>query len=234
MSLWADRNSRCFTLLNDSGYSPEAVEHFICDVALPKLLALDGDLVLHGGAIQIHASTVGFIAPSGRGKSTLTASLHNRGFRLMGDDAIRLRKTPDGYLAQRLYPSLRLYPDSLEKIISPMTETTAFAEYTDKRRVNYEPGPQQAKLQALFILGEPDDKVSVRVLSEAETCMAIIANSFAFDVDDKNETIHKFKQASELSQGMRVRELRYPRDYTRLPEVHAAIFDTVNRLQKAT
>jgi hypothetical protein len=134
-------------------------------------------------------------------------------------------------MAERLYPSLRLFPDSLDHLFPVSPETSPVADYSDKRRVPFDPGPPSAPLSALFRLTDPGECIQATRLAPAAACMAIIENAFALDAEDAQETRRRFAQAAQAAQVIPVFDLTYPRDYTRLSEVHAAIFTALDDLQ---
>jgi hypothetical protein len=207
--------------------------HVLSDLVLPRLIAYDGALVVHCGAVDSPAGAIGLIAPSGQGKSTLAGSLHARGFPLISDDAMILHSDGTGYRTERLYPSLRLFPDSLAHLMPEVDGTVPMADFTEKRRVPFVEGPMNAPLAALFRLADPSDDIRITSLTPAEACMAIIANSFALDASDPEETKRRFAQAAEGARNIPVYDLRYPRDYAALPEVHAAIFQAIGLSESA-
>jgi hypothetical protein len=227
VALGADLVNGVFCLDGPADLSPETRDHCLYDLIVPRLLAHDGALVIHGGLSFGAAGAVGFIGPSGRGKSTLVAGLHAIGLRLMGDDAFVLEPTGSGYDARRIYPSLRLFPDSVSQLVEDDRQTTLMAGYSTKRRVPFDHGPDRAPLLALFRLAEPEPEVRVRRLSMAASCMALVSNSFVLDVDDIAETRMKFDLASAAAQVIPIHDLCYPRSYDRLPEVYAAILGTL-------
>lgn len=218
---------------SDRALSQETLDHFVEDLLAPKLLAHDGFLVLHGALTAGGDGGVGFIGPSGHGKSTLSASLSQSGQTLISDDAMILRPEGQGYRAERLYPSLRLFPDSLDRLFPDITETGAVADYTDKRRVPFASGPEHAPLRALFRLADPGTDVGAKRLSPAAACMAIIENAFALDPEDTAETRRRLERAAEVARIVPVFDLAYPRDYDCLPQVHAVILDVIGS-RKAT
>lgn len=208
-------------------HSEETVNHCLYDLIVPRLLAHDGNLVIHGGLSSGPFGVIGFIGQSGRGKSTLVAGLLDFGLKLMGDDAFIMEPSSNGYDAKRIYASLRLFPDSVDTLFDDDRETTLVANYSTKRRVPFSEGPEIGPLAALFQLAEPDDDISVRRLSMAETCMALVSNSFVLEVDNIEETRAKFRLASQAAQIVPVYELSFPRAYDRLPDVYAAIIETL-------
>jgi hypothetical protein len=160
----------------------------------------------------------------------LSASLHVRGCSLISDDAIILRPDGIGYQAERIYPSLRLFPDSLDRLFPGVDGTTPIAGYTSKRRVPFAEGTSDVPLRALFRLAAPEDTIRVTRLPQAAACMAVIANAFAFDPGDAHETARRFGQAAHAARSVPVFDLTYPRDYAALPAVHEAIFQTLATL----
>jgi hypothetical protein len=171
-----------------------------------------------------------FLGDSGRGKSTLVASLYQAGAAMLGDDALEISNDGHDFHGQALYRGLRLLPDSLSTLFSQQIETRPMAHYSDKQRLNvtvpedHDSSPQP--LGALFFLAPPNDEspaINLRRMSAAESCMAIISNSFSLDPTDPTLARNKLQQASALANGVAAFELSYPRDYAALPQLHARI-----------
>jgi len=220
-------HNRTFALCYDCMPSAETIEHWLTDLILPQLLAYDGHFVLHCGIVNTAKGALGFMGPSGHGKSTMTASLHHSGLTLMSDDAVLLRNEDHCFHVERLYPSLRLFPDSLDELFPTIEATAPVADYTDKRHVAFAPGPVRAPLIALFRLAEPAEDIRILRLAPAEACMALIANSFALDAANPAESKRRFVKAADVARQVPVYDLHYPRIYTAIPDVHAQIFAAV-------
>ncbi len=56
--------------------------------------------------------------------------------------------------------------------------------------------------------------------------MALIANSFALDATDTQETKRRLTKAAEAARRVPVFDLHYPRNYASIPEVHEQILAT--------
>lgn len=209
--------------------TPATLEHLLHDQIYPRLLAHEGQLVLHAGAVDLDGQLAVFLGDSGMGKSTLVASLYQAGAVLLNDDTLVVSGEADGFYGQAIYQGLRLLPDSLASLFSQQTKTRPMAHYSPKQRLDVAVHTGQDSsprpLGALFFLAPEDgsEAISLRRMSAAESCMAIISNSFSLDPTDPLLARNKLQQASALANGVAAFELSYPRDYAALPQVHARI-----------
>ncbi len=198
------------------------LNHLLYDQLLPRLLSASCALVLHGSVIRMGGSLAIFIGETGAGKSTLAASLNACGHELLGDDAVKITASGTAFEGTSVYPSLRLYPDSIAKVLEDGIGTAPMAHYSYKRLVT---GFRHASgadtplpLGQIFLLADGEG-VSLRRLSERESCMAMVDNSFALDPADIGAAKERFLQAVKLASAVPAYELCYPHDYDVLPEV---------------
>jgi hypothetical protein len=209
----------------------DTLQHLLLDQVLPRVIAHEHQLVLHASAVQRDGGTIIFLGESGRGKSTLSASLQGQGWTLLGDDALIISGGGEAFFGEATYKSLRLLPDSIAALYASQPKLQPVAHYTRKQRVAlpFSPNMDVQPIQAIFLLGdEPQDgKITVKPVSAVKTCMALITNSFALDPTDKDRAIHKLGVASDMAMNVSTFELSYPRDYARLLEVHEAIQDAI-------
>lgn len=214
----------------------EDIDHCVNDLVVPKLLAMGGEVVLHGGCVAT-PDRLGFclIGPSGYGKSTLTASFRSQGLDILADDSVQLHPDEHAVIARGICANPRLLPDSLAQVFPDPVASQPVVSYTAKRRVQL-PTPRevQTPIAAIFLLAAPEiatDAVTLSPLSQAAACMALVAHSFAFDPSDPTENRRRFAFAAQLARRIPVLELSYPRDYARLPEVQATILQYLENLQ---
>jgi hypothetical protein len=219
---WDDRVVSEFPLSGDVPKSTR--DHFLVDQVMPRLLSQRNQLVLHSGAVCVDDKVLLFLGRSGSGKSTLVTSFRQGGYTLMGDDAVILSNDGRLPVARAIYPSLRLFPDSIEALFTVTPSLQAMAHYSCKQRIDVigeqEAGPMP--IQAIFVLGD-DEPIAVRPLSTRQACMAIVENSFALDPTDPERAQFRLERASALARQVPVLEISYPRDYGRLPEVREAV-----------
>lgn len=209
--------------------SPHTIDHFIADQVIPRAMAGEGQHILHSGAIRHADRAILVMGASGRGKSTLATSFHLAGDDIIGDDAVIAGWQRDVPVASAVYRSLRLLPDSIEALLPATIETDMVADYTPKRRVSVPVGNLPAyrplPIAAIFVIGEPccDARLDIRELSASEACMALVENAFALDPADTRQAHARLVQASALARSVPSFAIEYPRDYSWLPAVRAAM-----------
>jgi hypothetical protein len=76
----------------------EVWEHRLGTVAVPLLLAEQGEVALHAAAIGDRGAAVAFAGRSGRGKSTLAHAAQQAGHAVLGDDAVVVERAAGGGL----------------------------------------------------------------------------------------------------------------------------------------
>lgn len=204
------------------------LEHFTCDLLLPRLLAGDGHLVLHAGTVSTPSGGIGFLGPTGIGKSTLTAAFHVAGHDLLGDDVSLLEEAKGGTAARSLYRGLRLLPDSVARLLPADVASSPMAHYTEKRRIEMAGSTEAVALSALFLLApeNADFEAEICRIAPADACMALIGNSFALRPSCREEGARRFLRASEVARQVPMYSIRYPRDYDLLPKVVDRILET--------
>ncbi|WP_094037650.1 hypothetical protein [Antarctobacter heliothermus] len=205
------------------GLSPHTLEHFVLDVLLPRLIAEDAPLVVHGALMSRGDDGICLVGDSGRGKSTLSAALRAAGWDFHGDDALVLRPDGAGITAQATYPSLRLLPDSLQQLFpEPPAGLSPVADYLDKYR--FDPGNMAdptlpCRLRAVFVLGGDVGTAAATALTASRLCMTLIGQAFALDPSDPKGAHARLSAASAVAAAVPGFMLDYPRDYACLPEV---------------
>ena len=216
------------------GVPQDTRDHFLADQVLPRILAHEGRLVLHGAAIRVGGRAIVILGDSGRGKSTLAASFAQAGFALLGDDAMVVSRRDGQIHIQAVYPSLRLLPDSIDALYSEAPDAGSVAHYTPKRRIRMPVATHrgEAALAAIFAIAPPAEESTILTepLSVAQSCIALITNSFALDPTDLELARAKLEEASACARQLPAFALSYPRDYARLPDVRAALLKRLEQV----
>lgn len=211
-----------------AGEAPEdTLWHLWNDQVIPRLLDLEGYLVLHAGGVRLGAGAIAALGPSGRGKSTLVASLASDEQPLLNDDSLVVMRDGAGFAVAPTYAGVRLLPDALARLAPDLSATSPVSHYAPKRRLPLDEAmsADPAPLIALFFLDAPaeDGRIAVGPVAPAEACMEIVAQSFALDPTDLARAALRLGQAADLAARVPAFRLRYPHDFDRLPEVHDAL-----------
>ena len=220
----------------DPDISAEALEHLALDQILPRALAHEEYLVLHASAVTKKGCTITIVGPSGYGKSTMAGSFLEAGWSLLGDDAFVISEVGGRFMGRAIYQSLRLKPDSVEKLFMDQHSLSQLFPYTSKQRITVQQeadsytGP--VTVPAIFFLAPEHSKnaINVRQMSAAETCIGIITNSFSLDPTDAALAANKLTIAGAMAADIPAFELSYPRDFSRLHDVHVAIQNQLEHL----
>lgn len=199
-----------------------ALERFVHAQILPRVLAHQGNLVLHAGSIAIDGSLSAFLGPSGSGKSTLMASLFASGVTAIGDDSIMVAGTGAGFGGTPVFKDIWLLPDSLARLFPGRRHKSR--GHATKTGVAVAKGVAMGPIpvRAVYVLATADE-IAIRRMPPSKACMAIIANSFALDPTDFGRSRAKLSAATRLVENIAVYELSYPRRYDRLNEVREQI-----------
>jgi hypothetical protein len=117
---------------------PEDVEDLIM-LVLTQGWRQAGWVPLHAGSIIKGSICALLCAPSGFGKTTLTAAMIRRGWQTLGDDKILLRLQPDGSaLLAAMQHNFNLDPKTSEWFpeVGDLTRLPRYSVWTEKRKVH--------------------------------------------------------------------------------------------------
>jgi hypothetical protein len=236
---YLDTASAVIRAFPQGGVAAVTLSHLLIDQVIPRLICHGGRMVMHASAVELDPGcTVAFLGDTGRGKSTLASSYVQSGARLLTDDCLLVEKHGSGLVGIPAYPSLRLWPDSLEEMFPDSENFTAMAHYTNKRQLQDLEAEQASSgpvpISMLFILGEADkaphvDSVLLEPVSGTTAMMAMIESAFALDVVSEEAVRRNFQLVAEVAQsGVPVFALNYARRYQLLPKVREAVEKVVH------
>jgi hypothetical protein len=222
------------------GAAESTIAHLILDHAIPRLLSLKpGYLVLHASALQVENRTIAILGNSGKGKSTLAAWFGSRGYPLLTDDCLVLRK--DGpaqlWLAQPSYHSVRLWPESVNALGIDESALREFAHYSSKRRTGkaaeFRFATGGSVLAACFVLADSESETkhpgapAVRRLSVNDAFLELARAVFRLDAENEQVNRAEFEVLTGLVDTAPFWSLSYERKFEWLPEVEKVIIQTM-------
>lgn len=215
------------------------VEIALFGMVLSLWLEQRGVITLHGSGAVIEGQAVGFLASRGGGKTSTAAACVAEGHPLLTDDLLALDRTPDGALARRGYPMLRLWPEQARRFIHGWERLPLVHPDFDKRRAPVGNGsfgrfsPGSAPLRRLYLperSDDPESPIDMVPVAGQEAVMTLVAHSFLpRETQRFGLQPNRLPVLAHVAATVPVVRLRYPSGFDRLAEVVAAIAQDVRR-----
>lgn len=207
-----DSSLKVIEVVPDAPISDEELRHLLIDQLGPAILAETAHLVLHASAIATPAGVIGFLAPSGFGKSTLATNLARRFATHVGDDALVIDKRPGGLFARGLKGLIRMRPD-----VAPTDariEAKAFGKHcmtVDDLGLS-SAGEDWLPLKRIYLLQPPDaERIAVESLPAKDAFFVLLDQQFRLFKDDPARQALEFERTSDPALLSLCRKLIYPR-----------------------
>jgi hypothetical protein len=194
---------------------------------LPLQLAQQGRAVFHGGAVCRADHAVVFLAPSGQGKSTLTAACAASGMAFLTDDCLVLREDAFAVAVMPDVDYIRVWEDSYQALHGSAPEPPIGGWQKPRLQADHERWlyqPEPVRLGCMIALDAEDgDQVVLQRLAPSDATMNWCANAFVVDQRDPALLRNNLQRGARLARQVPAYRLAYPRDYLRLPEVVTAV-----------
>jgi hypothetical protein len=131
------------------------------------------------------------------------------------------------------YAGLRLWPDIAHTLSVGVPERPAASDQHRKRRVAFGAleAPIPVPLKALYVLVPPlspqPDTILLERVTPADGLIELVRHAFRLDVTDRSMLAQQFRYFGRLTLETPIFRLNYPREYSALPAVRAAIFQSI-------
>lgn len=113
--------------------SSDDIRLYLLGSAMGAILHQRGMLPFHGSSICVQGKAITFSGPSGIGKSTLTAALVSRGYRMMADDVSAISFDNEGVpMVNPGMPQLKLREDAGRKLGRNMSRARPLGNHAGK------------------------------------------------------------------------------------------------------
>jgi hypothetical protein len=203
------------------------VRDLFLNQVIPMIRGQQGDLVIHASAVAAPIGAFGFVAPTGRGKSTLAASFARSGTPFLSDDGVTFKRRDRGYIASPNRPSFRLWKDSLGALNVDTVGETSEGEKCSVEASHALPFQfADVPTRALYFLGPGETGApKFERLNSQRAAAELMNHSFLLDVTERKRLQQHFEEVCELAETVPCFSLDYPRDYHALPQVIAAILE---------
>ena len=197
-----------------------AMEHYIVDHAIPNYLSYIGVCVLHSAGVEKNQCGVVLAGDSGAGKSTSCAWLGKHGWRILGDDAVRVQSDSNECTMWPSYPGYRLFPNSLGVAgIDDRLDTSLVAEYANKLRVHDDSRfSTDTALMKYFIHLGSNSEFAVTTLGAAELC-SVMARQYMHPPGKTISALDRLADMSAIAGCVSGWRINYPRSHDGLEQL---------------
>jgi len=215
--VWATWPRETLTLEDTATYLLGPIMGFV--------LLLRGFISLHACAVAVDDRAIAIVGPAGSGKSTTAAAFADRGFSILAEDVVTLQDRGASFLVQPGYPSIRLWPSSVEALYGatatlPKLTPTWDKCYLDLTQEKYEFQQHPLPLSAIYLLGERQAHGPiVGDVVPAERLMSLVANTYATYLMDKTMRAREFEILGRVLESVPVRRVTPHSDPARIGEL---------------
>jgi hypothetical protein len=185
---------------------------FLVGQVLPLCAALQGIEPFHASAVAWDDGAVGFVAPSGVGKTSLAVHSALRGASFLADDVLAVSLSADGAaLAHPGTPRAALRPSEAARLRP--AERLALGPGVDgeRDRAEFELPLQERPLplRALYFLERVEHIDEVRIAEESDPRL-LLAASFVFAVRDPDRLVRQLDLCAALSRQAVLAKVQVP------------------------
>ena len=210
------------------GTSEATVEHLFLNQIVPLALSQQGQLVLHGSAVNADGSALAFLGDSGQGKSTLAGHFSAHGMPFLTDDGLLVDQRGARARVAPGHRSIRLWADSERSLLPVGVQKSGAVQFTNKGRFHAgEVFPHCAEpcdLRCIYLLRNSGvDAVQISPVPAATAFIALVNHSFLLDTESSAVLGRHFSQLQTLVRTTKVFSLDYPRDFSQLSQVRSTI-----------
>lgn len=210
-----------------TGASPESLRLCLLGPVLATALIQRGFLVLHGSAVVALGQGIAFLGGSGKGKSTLAASLGQRGCPLLADDILAVffdeRQRPWAWPGS---PHMRLWPDAIAHLGVNAESLPRVHAGGEKR--SFRPAQPfslaAVPLARLYLLSR-GSAVNVRLFSPRQAVVAIMRHSFLSQIGLECPLPGDFLNCLRLAHAIPLCKLKRPLSFADSEQVEELIIN---------
>jgi hypothetical protein len=238
--VWQDRIA-CYQV--QGAYRSE-VERWLVGTVLALWLERKGIPVMHASAVVVEDSAIAFLASNIAGKSSLAATLMQRGYPLLTDDALPIACGDHTCIGQPGYPQMRLWPDQAEHFLGHFADLNLVHPEASKRIVPIGPEgfgafcdvPQP--LRCFYIPSRRDPAeagtaVEITPISSRDALIELVRYSFSTRLlAALGLQPQRLNGLAQIARQVPMRRIWYPSGLEYLPRICEAILEDVRALSR--
>ncbi len=212
------------------------LQHLLVQAVSFAMIRL-GHEPFHATALVREKKAVALFGDSGFGKSTLAGCLISRGFRLLSDDLLNLKKNRGRWTAFPGSPRIKLFDRSARKFfrkpgVFPVNPRSG------KRIIQLSAGQtfsSPARIAVIYLLSDlqkirAKKTVALRKVRGKDTVMEIINAFYNLVAEKPGRNLKHLEMAHDMAARIPVRKIYYPRDLNQLPRLARLIEKDLNNL----
>jgi hypothetical protein len=190
------------------------LETFMLGQVLSFALLRRGREPFHATVLERDDRAVALMGPSGRGKSTLAASMLTHGWRLLTDDLMVL----DGLDALPGLSRIKLFPRSA-KVLG--LRGPAIAKGSSKEVIQLPPSmfcDEQTRVERIYELRATQAaRCTIRRMSARSALMSLTANTFNRQITETGRLRQQFTEAARITASVPVSSISYRKTMNMIP-----------------
>ena len=204
--VWIDNDATRAWCRSAAGATLDDTAVYLTGPVLGFILRQRGYVALHASAVQIGDAALAIVGPHGAGKSTMAAALATRGFPLISDDVLHVRRAASAWVAEPYAHGLRLWPEAVRLVLGRDVSLPRLTPTWDKRLLSVEASDLTAATEPvavraiLFVEEAATDAGAPRFISlgAAETVVRLAAHSSASHLLDDPARAREFHALVDL------------------------------------
>jgi len=213
------------------GIPEETIRHLFIDQVMPRCLAYQGKIIVHGSAVQHSHGLLIFLGDSGVGKSTLAGDFHQAGMPALSDDCVLIKESRKRIVAVPSYASLRLWEDSADTLFASMA-FQSIAHYSAKRQLLLDeqgiPGFYKGlPVISVIVLSHAPKNINEEIMLTSLSCqqayIEFIKHTFQLFMNDPVKIENHMKKLARIIPMLPVYRLNIPHNYDLLSVVRNRI-----------
>lgn len=217
------------TCLVHPALDEKLIQYLFLGLVVSFVLHQRGCHNLHAAAVKVEDEAVAFIAPTGGGKSTLTAYFLSAGHALVSEDLLPLQLRNGGVWALAGPPQLRLWPDTVAKLRGNLKALPHDVLQTGKRQLwlplserfySREPLPLR---MIYFIERSQEQEARLTPLSQREIFLELVGSAFGNFLLDRKHLARQMVCFAQIVSTLTCRRLHVPSDFEVLPSIYEAV-----------
>jgi hypothetical protein len=199
----------------------------VIGLVLSAVLVMRGLPALHASALKVGEEAVAFIGDKRFGKSTMAATMVQRGHQLVSDDVVVLdAREPSGWTVRPGPFGIKLWPDAIDSLGIEDAAHYPLYEGATKRtlRTRGRHATTPLPLRRIYVLGR-GEQVEVGPITASDGLVELMRNAFMYRYPEavENASAQLLEKYAPLRRTVDMKILRRPVDKSLLTEVAEAI-----------